>query len=497
MNSRHNTTRKRFILTIIIIISSIYPSTSSSQQASNKKKDSIKSEADTKNKDRTDAIARLDLEHSLAIAINNNFELKAIRSRRLLYDLAITERFRDYFPTLTLSYLQTEESRKREADTRQHRFSADTNILLYDGGRRSLSYDIAKLNAIISRNDYRIALNTLITEIRNSYFEILQLRDSLAIHEKTLERGLAQLRFIAKERELGEATRFDVMEIETKVMEIELNLEKAIDRYTISINRFKLLLKIDWRQPLEVIGDIERDFLISPIDDKFNTDLLVSIAMRNRKEIGSSDIEYAITKKTYLINKLYYFPQFSFGLSYSLSDDGFIPREKGWGINLQVTTAIWGSTGTLSTGYSEDDNANSRAISNSGSVAVLNDLSYKRNLVESTIELKRTREKEKDIRQQIANEVLSSHSALINSWKMIGIAKKQLELYDAQLEIERLRASMGESRRYDLMKKEIERGEAAIAYLESLVRYLVSASTLETSIGVAIGFLKLSHMKSR
>jgi outer membrane protein TolC len=485
--------RNRFIIALAIITSSPCLPTFSLQQA-NEKKNAIKTKPPAKNKTGT---AMIDLEHSLAIAINNNFELKAIKSRRLVYDLTITERFRDYFPSLTLSYLQTEESIKREADTRQHRFSADTNLVIYDGGRRSLSYDIAKLNAIISRNDYRIALNTLIMEIRNAYFEILQLRDSITIHEKTLERGMMQLTFIRKELELGEATRFDAMEIETKVKEIELNLERALDSYTIALNRFKLLLKIDWRQSIEVIGDIESDFLISPIDEKFSADRLIAMAIKNRKEVGSSDIDLAIKKKTYLINKLYYFPQFSVGLNYSLSDDEFMPREKGWGISLQVTAALFGSTGNLSSGYNEESNANSRAISNSGSVAVLDDLSYRRSIVESTIELNRAREKKKDIRQQIATEVISSHSALRNSWKIIGIAKKQLELYDSQLEIERLKADMGESRRYDLMKKEIERGEAAIAYLESLVRYLVSASTLEISLGVDIGFLKLSRMKAR
>ena len=70
-----------------------------------------------------------------------------------------------------------------------------------------------------------------------------------------------------------------------------------------------------------------------------------------------------------------------------------------------------------------------------------------------------------------------------------------LALYDAQLEIERLKANMGESKRYDLMKKEIERGEAAVARLESRVRYLTNASTLELAMGVDIGVLKLSKYR--
>lgn len=437
----------------------------------------------------------LNLEKSIAIAMNNNFELKAIRAQRKVYDLTIIERLRDYFPTLSLSYLQTEESVKRDTDTRQHMFSADAEIILYEGGKRSLSYDVAKLKAILARNDYRLAVNTLVAEIRSAYFNILQLRDSITIHEKTLEYGNMQLQFITKELKLGEATRFDKMEIEAKVKEVELNLEKAKDDYTLALNRFKLMLKIDWRQDIEVTGDIEKDFIIQQIDDSFNIDMLTALAVKNRKEIESSKVNLAIKKRTYLIKKLYYFPRFSVGLNYSLSDDKFMPREKGWGINFKVTAALWGNTGSLSAGYNEDKNKNSRTLANSSSINVLNDLAYKRNIAESRIELNRSRERQKDTKQQISIEVTSAYTALKNSWTMIEIAKKQLKLYDAQLNIERLKANMGESRRYDLMKKEIERGEAAIAYLQSLIRYLTTASTLETALGVDVGFLKLLKMK--
>jgi hypothetical protein len=92
--------------------------------------------------------------------------------------------------------------------------------------------------------------------------------------------------------------------------------------------------------------------------------------------------------------------------------------------------------------------------------------------------------------------VLGSINALSQSWKMIDIAKKRLELYDSLLEIERLKANMGETIRYEVVKKEIERGEAAIAHLGARVKYLVTASYLEISLGMDIGSLNLSTLKA-
>ncbi len=435
----------------------------------------------------------LNLENSLGIAINNNFQLKAIKSRGKIYDLTIIESWREYFPRLSLSYMKTEDIRKRESDTRQHKFAADTEFVVFDGGKRSLNYDIAKLKAVLARNDYRIALNQLIREINKVYLQILQKKDAIDIYQKTLERGQLQLKFIKKEYSLGEATRLNVLEIEAKVKEIELNYEQAKDDYVTSLNSFKLLLKIDWRQPIELIGSIEKGIDLIPLNEA-NIDELIAIAIRKRKEVESSEVELAINRKSYLFNKLYYFPKFSMGLNYSLTDEHFIPREKGWGINFKITSALFGNTGAYNTGYNESANRNTKTLSDSGSVNILDDMGYKKRIVESKIELNSAAENVKDVKQQISLEILNSYSALKNSWKMINIARKQLELYDTLLKIERLKANMGESRRYDLMEKEIERGEAAIDYLGSKVRNLMAVLALETAMGVDAGYLKLYKM---
>ena len=444
----------------------------------------------------------LDLESSIAIAVSRSYELSAIRAGSRVFDLTLRERLRDYFPSLALSYFSTQETARRDVDSRQQRLRLESDLVLYDGGRRGLAYDIASLKSVLARNDYRIALNRLIAEVLSAYLQILQNHGAIAIHGKTLEHGRMQLMLIKKELELGETTRFNVMEIEAKVEEIELNRRRAIDDYENSLNRYKLLLKVDWRQPLRILGDIDKDFVLSPLDAGFDAGALVATALRNRKEVESSDVEFAISAKTHRINSLYYLPKLSIGFFYGLSGeqsyaDRFIPREKEWGLNFKVTTALFGSSGSLASDYTASGNGNARSMGSNAALRFLDDMGYRRAIVESGINLATAGEKRKEARQQIATEVVSSIMALENAWKMIEISKRQLELYDAQLVIERLKADMGESRRYDLIKKEIERGEAAIAYLDSRARYLTTSSLLELAMGVDIGYLRLSHYTGR
>jgi outer membrane protein TolC len=438
---------------------------------------------------------RLDYDASLGIAINNNFELKAIQARKEVSRLTITEKLRDLFPTLGFSYLQTEEVNRRETDSREHKLTVSSDFVIYDGGQTRLSYDIAKLESVLARNDYNIALNNLIHQVRTSFFQVLQLKKSITIYQKTLVHGHMQLKFITREYELGEATKFDKLEIETKVKEIERNLEEAKDNYQAALNSFKLLLKVDYRQNVSVAGDIIDSFMIKPVNTHFTAEQLIAMALKRRKEIESADVQHLINRKKYAMSQHYYYPKISLGMNYSLTDEDFFPREKEWGINLKVSTNIGGNSASINQAYNQDNNGNSKTYTNSEAVNVLDSISYKRAIVESQINYHSARVQKREIRQQISTEILTSYESLKNSWSMIDISEQQLELYEAQLTIERMKANLGDTRRYDLLEKEIDRAEAEIDYLDAVVKYLTAASALEISLGTDIGFLQITEKK--
>ncbi len=445
----------------------------------------------------TTNLLQLDLERSFVAAISSSFDLKAIKAQETVHRLTIYERLRDYFPTLGLSYTQTEEQRQGDADSRSHRISTESKIVVFDGGARSLASDIARLQAVQSRNDYRIAMNAIITDVSAAYFDALNNRDAVAIHKNTLARSRMQLEFISKELALGDATKLDALAIEAQVREVELNLCRAEENYSRSLNRLKQLLRIDWRQPVGIIGDIDTDFRCYPLGAEFSPERLIAIGVKNRKEIASADIEFSIQRQKHLLSTRYYYPKLSLGLNYSLSGEDRIPHERGWGISMQVSSALFGNSASATTGYTSDRNGNSHAFSDSGSVAVLDSLSYRRTIAESEIAMKSSFDRKTKVRQQVAIEIDSALKSLDEAWKMISLAQERLNLYDSFLSIERLKADMGESRRYDLVKKEIERGEAALSRLSAITGYMLAAAAVETAVGLDIGSLNLVHMRKK
>jgi len=436
-----------------------------------------------------DKILELDINRSVGIAISNSFELKEIMAREDVYSLVIDESFREYFPSVTFTYMQTDEVRIRETDSRESRLSVNTEFLVYDGGKRSLNYDIAKLNALVATNDYRIALNRLIMDVRTAYLNLLNLKDTITIYRMTLDMGNMQLEFIRREYELGDATKLAVMEIEAKIKEVELSLKEAIDGYESSLKQFKLLLRIDWRIPVEITGDVNRDFVFIP-PGKIDENEMISLAVRKRKEIESSRVKSEISRKNMEIAESYYIPNVSMGLNYSLSGEEFPPREKGWGINVKLSTGIFGNTAGGGTGYTESGNENSRAFSRDASVNVMDNMQYKRIIAESRIDSAKSDDEQKVTEESIAVEVVNTCQGMKNAWEMIEISGRRVELYNSQLEIEKLKADMGESRRYDLVEKEIEWSKAAVALLDAKIKYLVSISALEIATGSDSGFIK-------
>jgi outer membrane protein TolC len=147
-------------------------------------------------------------------------------------------------------------------------------------------------------------------------------------------------------------------------------------------------------------------------------------------------------------------------------------------------------------GYSESQNGGVRSITNNGTLTVLNNMEYERNIQESSLAARSAAVTRASTAQKIAVEVAQSIESLRSAWTMIELSKKQVAFYDAMIRIERLKAGMGEISRIDLLKKEIEMGQAAINYNDSLYKYLVAAASLENSLGVETGFLQVSVPKA-
>ncbi|HQO40461.1 MAG TPA: TolC family protein, partial [Spirochaetota bacterium] len=123
-------------------------------------------------------------------------------------------------------------------------------------------------------------------------------------------------------------------------------------------------------------------------------------------------------------------------------------------------------------------------------VNIMDNMQYKRAIAETRIDYARSDDEQKVTVESISVEVVNICHGIKNAWEMIEISRRRFELYNSQLEIEKLKAEMGESRRYDLVEKEIEWSRAAVALVDSKIKYLTAVSALEIATGSDPDFVK-------
>lgn len=374
----------------------------------------------------------LGLDETVSYAVKNNYDLKKIQAQSFINWLQVVEKYRNLFPSLKISYLQNVDTVQEGADSRQNQISLDSDVTIYDGGKARLDYDIVKLQAGLAKNDYKIAYSQFVAKVREQYFKTIQLKKAIEINKQTLMQGQQQLEFIKKENELGEATSIEVMEIGAQVHQIEIKLKQSEDDYENSLQSLRLILKLDWRQKLNLKGDIEQSFVFKQISSEPSVDDLVSLALKNRKETLSSDIECQIDEKKYEMSKNYYIPNFILGLNYNLSGVSDMPREKGWGVCLKVSSALLGNTADGNMGYTESGNGGTHTISNNANVNVLNNMEYKRNIYSSKVAVQAAIDDKTTTSQKIASDVITNYQSLKSAWDIIGLSRSQVELSDAE-----------------------------------------------------------------
>ena len=232
----------------------------------------------------------IDIETTMAAAVINNFDLKKVLAQGLISDLTVIEKARAFLPTLNVSYLETNERYKYGADSKQHKVSFDSDITIYDGGKTKLAFDVTRLQGKLGANDYKTAVGEFQLQVKLLYLKILQLYKTIGIQEKTFEQGNIQLRLTQNELQLGDRTQIEAMEVEAQVKEVELNLRKAKNEYTNTLNSLKNILKIHWNQELLLKGDIEKDYTFTEMTKDWDMSTYVQIAIKNRKEKDSAEL---------------------------------------------------------------------------------------------------------------------------------------------------------------------------------------------------------------
>ena len=135
------------------------------------------------------------------------------------------------------------EDRPDQSFFQRYRFfgSAFVRKPLYHWGALKAESEIARFQQSISTNNYKFLLSELKSITRDSYLDLVVLKDQLQLNMDTLEIAEDGLSKVAKKKELGLANELQVNHASTMLLERQIGLEDLNRSLTLALFRFREL----------------------------------------------------------------------------------------------------------------------------------------------------------------------------------------------------------------------------------------------------------------
>ncbi len=214
-------------------------------------------------------------------------------------------------PTLGFTYFG--EPVQTRVGEKQAGFTASQKIPFY--GKLRLKGEVAKNEAGIFEEKYRTLEREVIAKTKSSFYELYWVYKSIKIDEENKE----LLQRFAKIAEIkyatGKATQQDVLKAQVELSKIVNELITLEQLKETAIARVNILLNRHPEMPLGIPEEVNITELTVSLEELYQK------AKKISPELGISKYRIERDKAAYKLAKKQYFPDFTFGLNYTLIND--------------------------------------------------------------------------------------------------------------------------------------------------------------------------------
>lgn len=262
---------------------------------------------------------QLTLEQCIAIALENNRNVKQQELNKQNREIAYNQARADLLPNLNASAGQNFvygrsiglDNTYQNANSSQTSFSIGSDITLFDGLRMKHNIDARRSDVNASQADLDKIRDDIVISVSTAFLQVLLNKELLQISEDQIELTNAN---IAQRSELiknGKMAEGEIYELEAQKAKEELNRVQAE-------SNLKLAL-LDLAQIMEIENVSDLDVIAPPVEQQIGESLLLSAevvyesALINRPEISGANFRLESAQKEVLMSKAQLFPTLSFG----------------------------------------------------------------------------------------------------------------------------------------------------------------------------------------
>ncbi|HCL58047.1 MAG TPA: hypothetical protein DHW82_13715 [Spirochaetia bacterium] len=437
----------------------------------------------------------LTIQDAVQRGLASNFEYKKTILKNKIYDELIKEYWREYYPKVGIGISKDEEIVLKGQDTLKNTINFSLEQMIYDGGKISQAKELALIEKKINLYDNRDMENVIKQTVVDSFFKILALYKKKTLQEEFLFNIQEQVKIAKEELNLGEITRLDLLEIETKWEEEKYQLKKIELDIKIEKSNLKKILKVEAQKEIALKSlFFEKFSKMKHIKDFYRFEDLLGIAFSKKKEFAKNILEYKKAKQEFELLDRSYIPTISLVGNYSLTGES-LPRDKSYSIGIVFNFTIGGSP--MKTTYNEGSSQNGRAgVSNMGAnISILENISvWGSQYLEKQLKISEVLSQNEDMKRQLEIELKTLYENIEDIIQSYEIQERKMALIDERLKLSKLKLELGEMKRLDVVDIQIEKLKIGLELVNTIFTYVSSAIKLEAGIGVPIGFFKMYDM---
>ena len=420
--------------------------------------------------------ATLTLQQAIAIALDNNFQLKQAQNNEMLAEAGVFSAKADFLPTLNANMSATRRvGQQFDQATVSFEDKATSSIGGNLGGNVTLFNGFQQIqNLRQSQSDYEAQKETtqrlresVIFNTASRFLQLILNRELLTIAQENLQASNSRLEQIRAQVEVGTSPAVDQFNQEAAVAQDEL---AVIQRENALRNSEMALYRI-----MQTDSGADFDFLAPDLDEdsEFLIDLgleeMIDLAMNLRSDLRAQEYRIESARSGVVIARSAMIPSISASAGVNASyNDQFtdpITREK-----LGFTDQFF------------DRNVN-RSVGISLSVPIFNNWNRRVGLESAKVSLRNSELGLEDIRFQILEEVRQAYSDYQAVLKELETAEKALIAAEKAYETEQQRYSIGATTLIELNQANANFVQARSGQIQTLYNAFFQSQLLDYYIG--------------
>lgn len=432
---------------------------------------------------------QITLQDAERIAEENNFDLRMLRAQRQVAVETERVRFRDFFPTASVSYRQNRTVAQRDFDNGLYSVQLNVSQPVYDGGRTALAHQIAEIDVRLAGENYTVQRNQLRLQVRQSFLQLQQVIDNVALAKYNTESAQRMFDVAEAKRKQGDITPADYFQIRNELSQRRLEQVRQENKEKDSYVDFAFLLRLARGESVEIskLDLYNLDMKKLEVEEE----VLFNLALAKRPDLRQARIDVEKARREYMITEYYYLPTVSLTGRYGKTGATWPPTTVEWGVGFNVTFNIFGSTLRTDGVDNRSRGESSRGYSGGGQLDIYNNPGYSSAALQNEINLRKARQKSEDLLFQVQNEVHRQSRDLNDQRTALELADEGLAVKEMQLNLARRKYQNGELSLQLLFDQENQVRQARSNLIQQRVDTAIAVGKLELSLGLDLDELQL------